>query len=84
MRVLFITFYHVVMKSRISKSVKADRGLLIYISWQLGVTTNAEIGEKFGLSYSAVSQRVKIIKEMLDKDIELEGKYRQIKSLIKI
>jgi len=70
--------------SRISKSVKVDRDLLIYISWQLGVTTNAEIGEKFGLGYSAVSQRVKIIKEMLDKDKELEGKYRQIKSLIKI
>ena len=70
--------------SRISKSVKVDRDLLIYISWQLGVTTNAEIGEKFGLSYSAVSQRVKIIKEMLNKDKELEGKYRQIKSLIKI
>jgi chromosomal replication initiation ATPase DnaA len=70
--------------SRISKSVKVDRDLLIYVSWQLGVATNQEIGEKFGLSYSAVSQRVKIIKEMLNKDKELERKYRQIKSLIKI
>jgi putative transposase len=70
--------------SRISKSVKVDRDLLIYVSWQLGVTTNQEIGEKFGLSYSAVSQRVRIIKEMLNKDKELERKYRQIKSLIKI
>ncbi len=70
--------------SRISKSVKADRDLLIYIAWQLGVTTNQEIAEKFGLSYSAVSQRVRIIKEMLYKDKGLERKYRQIKSLIKI
>ena len=70
--------------SRISKSVKVDRDLLIYVSWQLGVATNQEIGEKFGLSYSAVSQRVKIIKEMLNKDKGLERKYRQIKSLIKI
>jgi len=70
--------------SRITKSTKIDRDLLIYIAWQLGVTTNQEIGEKFGLGYSAVSQRVKIIKEMLKKDKGLERKYRQIKSLIKI
>jgi len=69
---------------RITKSTKVDRDLLIYIAWQLGVTTNQEIGEKFGLSYSAVSQRVKIIKEMLKKDKELARKCRQIKSLIKI
>jgi REP element-mobilizing transposase RayT len=70
--------------SRISKSVKADRDLLIYIAWQLGVTTNQEIGEKFGLSYSAVSQRVRIMKDTLYKDEDLKRKYRKIKSLIKI
>ena len=69
---------------RISKSAKADRDLLIYIAYQLGVTTNKEIGEIFGLSYSAVSRRVRIVKELLNKDQELERKYRQIKSLIKI
>jgi chromosomal replication initiation ATPase DnaA len=68
--------------SRISKSDKADRDLLIYIAWQLGVATNQQIGEKFGLTYSAVSQRVRVIKEMLNKDKELERKYRHIKSLI--
>ncbi len=70
--------------SRISKSVKADRDLLIYIAWQLGLATNQKIGEKFGLTYSAVSQRVSGIKEKLNKDKELARKYRQIKSLIKI
>jgi len=70
--------------SRISKSAKANRDLLIYIAWQLGVTSNQEIGEIFGLSYSAVSQRVRIAKELLNKDKGLERKYRQIKSLIKI
>jgi chromosomal replication initiation ATPase DnaA len=70
--------------NRISKSVKADRDLLIYIAWQLGVFTNQQIGENFGLSYSAVSQRVKIIKDMFNKDKEIERKYRHIKSLIKI
>jgi chromosomal replication initiation ATPase DnaA len=56
----------------------------MYIAWQLGVTTNLEIGEKFGLSYSTVSQRVSIIEEMLNKDKGLERKCRKIKSLIKI
>ena len=70
--------------TRISKSVKADRDLLIYIVWQLGVATNQQIGEKFGLTYSAVSQRVRVIKILLNKDRELERKYQRIKSQIKI
>ena len=70
--------------TRISKPVKADRDLLIYIAWQLGIATNQEIGQKFGLTYSAVSQRVRVIKEMLNKDKEIARKYRHIKSLIKI
>jgi REP element-mobilizing transposase RayT len=70
--------------NRISKSLKADRDLLIYIAWQLGVAGNQKIGEMFGISYSAVSQRVRIAKEMLNKDKAVERKYRQIRSLIKI
>jgi len=60
--------------------------LLIYIdiNWQLGVANNQEIGENFGLTYSAVDQRVRVIKELLNKDKELERKYQYIKSLIKI
>ena len=70
--------------ARISESVKADRDLLIYIAWLTGVATNQEIGERFGLTYSAISQRVKVVKEMLKKDEKLVGKLRHIKSLIKI
>jgi chromosomal replication initiation ATPase DnaA len=70
--------------TRISKSAKADRDLLIYIVWQLGVATNPEIGEKFDLTYSAVSQRVRVIKELLNKDKEIERRYRRIKSQIKV
>jgi REP element-mobilizing transposase RayT len=75
---------HLRESSRISKTKTADRDLLIYIAWQLGVATNQEIGDKFGLTYSAVSRRVSIIKKTLNKDKELKRKYRQIKSLIKI
>jgi chromosomal replication initiation ATPase DnaA len=61
--------------NRISKSVKADRDLLIYIAWQLSVATNQQIGEKFGLTYSAVSQWVSVIKQKLNKCvIKVAGK----------
>ena len=48
------------------------------------MATNQEIGEKFGLTYSAVRQRVIVIKETFNNDKGLERKYQQIKSLIKI
>ena len=70
--------------ARISKTAKTDRDLLIYIGWRLGVATNQQIGERFGLTYSAVSQRVKITKENLKKDRALAKKFEQIKSTIKI
>ena len=46
--------------ARISEIDKLNRDLLIYLMWQLGQLTNQQIGEKFGLSYSAVSKRVGI------------------------
>ena len=70
--------------SRISKADKADRDLLIYLTWQLGVATNQQIGEKFGLTYSAVSRRVGIFKDMLRKDKALQKRFNKIKSQIKI
>ena len=70
--------------ARISKSSTLDRDFLIYIAWQLGVASNQQIGEKFGLTYSSVSQRVKVIKEKLHKDKALAKKYQHFKSLLKI
>ena len=69
---------------RIPKWAKTDRDLLIYIGWHLGVATNRQIGEKFGLTDSAVSQRVSVIKKKLNEDKELTKKYQRIKSIIKI
>jgi hypothetical protein len=45
--------------------------LLVYIGWQLGVATNQQIGDKFGLTYSAVSQRVSVVRKKLYRDKEL-------------
>ena len=70
--------------ARISKSINLERDLLIYIAWQLGVASNQQIGEKFGLTYSSVSQRASVIKEKLNKDKALARKYQHIKSLMKI
>jgi putative transposase len=70
--------------TRISKSSTLDRDLLIYIAWQLGVATNQQIGDKFGLTYSSVSQRARVIKEKLYKDKALARKYQHVKSLMKI
>jgi hypothetical protein len=38
-------------------------------AWQLGVATNQQIGEKFGLAYSSVSQQAKVMKKNLNKDV---------------
>ena len=57
---------------------------IIYIAWQLGVATNQQIGERFGLTYSSVSQRARLTKKKLSKDRELAIKYQHIKSLMKI
>ncbi|MBW2488635.1 MAG: transposase, partial [Deltaproteobacteria bacterium] len=50
---------------RISAADKEKRDLLIYLLWQTGQLTNQQIGVKFGLSYSAVSRRVRIFKDLL-------------------
>lgn len=52
---------------------------LIYITWQLGVVTN-----QHRLIYSAASQWMGIIKDMLNNISALKIKYQYIKSLIKI
>jgi REP element-mobilizing transposase RayT len=70
--------------ARILEANKIDRDLLIYLIWRLGVVTNEQIGEKFGLTYSAVSQRVRVFKQMLEQDKALQRKFDNIKSQIKI
>lgn len=63
---------------------KFDRDLLIYQMWQLGRMTNQEIGEKFGLTYSAVGRKVSISKDLFSQNKVIQNKYNQIKSQIKI
>ena len=70
--------------ARISRTDTSDRDLLIYLLWQLGMLTNEQIGDKFGLTYSAVSKRAGIFKNKLSNDKALQQKFSSIKAQIKI
>ena len=54
---------------------KLKRDMLIYLMWQSGQLTNLQIAEKFGLSYSAVSQRVGVFKDLLGENTTLQNKF---------
>jgi hypothetical protein len=58
--------------------------MLINLLWHSGRLTNPQIGEKFGLTYSAVSRRVGVFKYMLRKSTTLQNNFNRLKSLIKI
>ena len=67
--------------ARISARNVDNRDLLIYLIWQSGGWTNQEIGDRFGLTYSAVSRRVSLFKSKLREDKMLLQKFEQIKAL---
>jgi REP element-mobilizing transposase RayT len=75
---------HFRKSKRISKTDILNRDILIFLLWQLGQLTNQQIGENFGLTYSAVSQRVSIFKGILAENQAVCNKYNQIKSQMKI
>jgi len=49
-----------------------------------GLYTNKQIGEFFGLTYSAVSHRASIVESEISKQSEMRRKYSLIKSIIKV
>jgi hypothetical protein len=61
-----------------------DRDLLLYLVWQRGHQTNQQIGDLFGLTYSAVSRRISIFKNLIRQDNQMRKKLEHIKSIIKI
>jgi hypothetical protein len=56
----------------------------IYLIRRLGVVTNEQIGERLGLTFSVVSHRMCIFKQILEQDKVVQRKFDNIKSLIKI
>jgi REP element-mobilizing transposase RayT len=69
---------------RITQREKDKRDLLIFLLWQAGRLSGPAIGEYFGLSYSAVSRRVKIMNERILVDPKVNQWYEEIKSIIKV
>ena len=70
--------------ARVSSSCVLDRDMLLYAIWQLGARTNSQIGEIFGLTGSAVSKRVAVLKSKAVGDKMISEKLKQIKSLIQM
>jgi REP element-mobilizing transposase RayT len=66
--------------ARVSARKVDNRDLLIYLIWQSGGWTNQAIGDRFGLTYSAVSRRVSIFKNKLREDQALLQKFEKIRS----
>jgi len=63
---------------------KDCKDLLVYWFWQRGAYTNEEIGNIFGVSYSAVSHSVKKVKPRISEESELFRKYKLLNSQIKM
>jgi REP element-mobilizing transposase RayT len=69
---------------RISAQDRDTRDILVYFIRREGVFTNQEIGEIFGVSYSAISHIARRVKERLQYDREMKTKYETLYSQFKI
>lgn len=69
---------------RIGAGDKDKRDLLIYLLWKTGRFSNKEIGDYFGLAYSAISQRAKIINRRIPAERDLKNQFATLKLLIKV
>ena len=69
---------------RVSGAEKEKRDLLIYLIWKAGVLSNDQIGELFGLSYSAVSHAVKSFKARMSLNKELTTNFDHLYSQFKL
>jgi len=69
---------------RISQKDIQDRDILLYFLRETGLYTNKQIGELFGLTYSAISRRACIVRLEISKQADMGQKYNMIKSIIKV
>ncbi len=69
---------------RVSSSCAIDRDLLLYAVWQLGARTNSQLGEIFGLTGSAVSKRMAVLKCKAGDDELIRERLTEIKTIIEI
>lgn len=73
-----------VQKERVKGVDKENRDLLIYLLWKAGGLSNAQIGQVFGISYSAVSHAVRSLKSKMQQDANIAAKFKQLNSQFKL
>ncbi len=69
---------------RISKLLKDDRDLLVYLVWKICNLSNEETGRLFGMTHSAISHILSFMRARMQKDSDLRVKYNNIYSLCKM
>ena len=69
---------------RISKSIKDDRDLLLYLVWKICILPNEETGRLFGMTYSAISHILSSMRTRMEKDPDLRTRYKNLYSLCKM
>jgi DNA-binding CsgD family transcriptional regulator len=73
-----------VQTERVRGVDKQKRDLLIYLLWKTGGLSNAQIGDLFGVSHSAVSHAVRSIKNKMQHDGNIVAKFKQLNSQFKL
>ena len=69
---------------RVRGEVKEDRDVVLYALWEMGAFRNKEIGQVFGVSYSAVSHIVRDVEERIKKDPRVGNKVKRVNSQFKM
>jgi len=75
---------HLIAERRVSGVEKDKRDVLVYWLWKAGMLTNEQIGNLFGLTYSAVSHSVQKMKKKLRGDKELRTLLASLNSQFKL
>jgi REP element-mobilizing transposase RayT len=83
-KVLRCDVKHFLKTARVSGTEKETRDLMIYLIWKTGVLTNEQIGQHFGLSYSAVSHAVKSLKARMLENQKLTARFNNLYSQFKL
>ena len=71
-------------KVRVYGKDKDKRDLLVFFLWQRGAYTNSEIGDMFGITYTAVSHIVRKAKGKMKTDQDFQNYYALLNSQIKM
>lgn len=71
-------------RGRLYGKDKRKRDILLFCLWERCAYTNSELGDMFGITYSAVSHIVKHVKGRMKTESHFENAYRQINSQIKM